>query len=452
MPGRIVTLGGEGFPPDWIQLGYSTTPASVINGYNVARQIIDSINNRPDYVTSFDAADFPGIVYFPGNSVLDIAGMTSFYFKDSSLEYIDFTFPSSTTSYLLECFKDCHALRYSKIRFEDGINVSDARYLFNNCDKMYHCDIDISNLGNLEKFDSAFEGCSQLESITLENDNVDSATSMLKDCTAIKDVNINFSDATYANNICENAGYDHTEAKFNVSIGSDSTVCSYEEAFKGARITSESGNNSEIHLDHGLTFVSTFESSYVKGYIYSTRREGAYTPNHTECFKGSEFRATLHLITNDDNNIGNATSMFEDAYIYSTASNTIKPSNCNSMFKGAHFEPGTDYGSGTYVMQVLTSIAEDFTDMFKNSNLKKFYGNLPNFNSATVLTDMFANTPFNNKPDMNNILLRLANAGSYTGTKTLAELGLTSDNFTAAEIQAMSNYSAFTAAGWSIGY
>ena len=83
MPGRIVTLGGEGFPPDWIQLGYTTTPASVINGFNVARQIIDSINNRPDYVTQFDAADFPGIVYFPGNSVLDTAGMTSFYFNDS---------------------------------------------------------------------------------------------------------------------------------------------------------------------------------------------------------------------------------------------------------------------------------------------------------------------------------------------------------------------------------
>lgn len=450
MPGRIVTLGGEGFPPDWIQLGYTTTPASVINGYNVARQIIDSINNRPDYVTSFDAADFPGIVYFPGNSVLDIAGMTSFYFKDSSLEYIDFTFPSSTISYLMECFKDCHALRYAKIRFEDGINVSDARYLFNNCDKMYHCDIDISNLGNLEKFDSAFEGCSQLESITLENDNVDSTTSMLKDCTAIKDVNINFSNASYANNICENAGSDHTEAKFTVSIGSDSTVCNYEEAFKGAIIAK---NDSRIHLDHGVSFNEAFKNANVNGRIYSTKREGSYTPDHTSCFKGSFVHGRLSLIENDDNNIGNATSMFEDAYVYLGENSEMKALNCNKMFKNAHFEPQAEYGSGEYCLYVLTSQAEDFTEMFAGSNIKSMnHGVVPNLNNATTLTDMFANTSITNTSFMNRFLLRLANATAYTGTKTLAHLGFTSDNYSAATIQAMSNYSAFTAAGWSIGY
>ena len=447
MPGRIVTLGGEGFPPDWIQLGYSTTPASVINGFNVARQIIDSINNRPDYVTSFDAADFPGIVYFPGNSVLDIAGMTSFYFKDSSLEYIDFTFPSSTTSYLLECFKDCHALRYSKIRFEDGINVSDSRYLFQNCDKMYHCDIDISNLGNLEKFDSAFEGCSQLESITLENDNVDSATSMLKDCTAIKNVNINFSNASYANNICENAGSDHTEAKFTVSIGSDSTVCNYTEAFKGAIIAK---NDSRITLDHGYSFNSCFENARVRGSIRTTRREGAYSDDMTSMFKGANIKARLNLIANDEYSSGNCTSMFEDAYIYNDAADDpLMPTNCNAMFKGSTFSQ--EGISGYFIFHLDTSNCEDFREMFMNSNVNRIHL-VPSLISATQLDDMFKNTHITNTDTLNKLLLRLVNADAYTGTKTLAHLGFDSTNYPVATIQALSNYSAFTAAGWSIGY
>ena len=449
MPGRIVTLGGEGFPPDWIQLGYTTTPASVINGFNVARQIIDSINNRPDYVTQFDAADFPGIVYFPGNSVLDTAGMTSFYFNDSSLEYIDFVFPSSTINYLLECFKDCHALRYAKIRFEDGISVSDARYLFNNCDKMYHCDIDISNLGNLEKLSYAFEGCEQLESITLENESLDDANHMLLDCTAIKEVNINFPNASYANNICENAAHDHTNGKFTVSIGADSTVCNYEEAFKGANISKKA---SIITLDHGYSFNSCFENAYVRGTIRTTRREGAYSDDMTSMFKGANIKADLELITNDEYSSGNCTSMFEDAYIYNEAADELLlPTNCNAMFKGSTFSM-PDLGiTGYFIFHLDTSNCEDFREMFMNSNVNRIH-TVPSLISATQLDDMFKNTHITNTDTLNKLLLRLVNADAYTGTKTLAHLGFDSTNYPAATIQALSNYAAFTAAGWSIGY
>ena len=445
MPGRIVTLGGEGFPPDWIQLGYTTTPASVINGFNVARQIIDSINNRPDYVTQFDAADFPGIVYFPGNSVLDTAGMTSFYFNDSSLEYIDFTFPSSTINYLLECFKDCHALRYAKIRFEDGISVSDARYLFNNCDKMYHCDIDISNLGNLEKLSYAFEGCEQLESITLENESLDDANHMLLDCTAIKEVNINFPNASYANNICENAGSDHTNGKFTVSIGADSTVCNYEEAFKGAIIAK---NDSRITLDHGYSFNSCFENARVRGRIATTRREGAYSDDMTSMFKGATINAKLNLITNDEYSSGNCTSMFEDAYIYNDEVISLAPTNCNSMFKGTSF---VSVSTGYFPFFLDSSDCQDFREMFMNSNVNRI-STVPSLISATQLDDMFKNTHITNTDTLNKLLLRLVNADAYTGTKTLAHLGFDSTNYPAATIQALSNYAAFTAAGWSIGY
>ena len=43
-----------------------------------------------------------------------------------------------------------------------------------------------------------------------------------------------------------------------------------------------------------------------------------------------------------------------------------------------------------------------------------------------------------------------ANATSYTGTKTLAYIGLTSAQ--ANKCKSLSNYSAFIAAGWTTGY
>ena len=43
-----------------------------------------------------------------------------------------------------------------------------------------------------------------------------------------------------------------------------------------------------------------------------------------------------------------------------------------------------------------------------------------------------------------------AGATSYTGTKTLSTLGLTSAQATIC--QGLSNYSAFTSAGWTTGY
>ena len=62
------------------------------------------------------------------------------------------------------------------------------------------------------------------------------------------------------------------------------------------------------------------------------------------------------------------------------------------------------------------------------------------FNSCTNLAD----------ESLNNILLMCANATSYTDTKTLKDIGLTSEQ--ANKCKTLSNYSAFTSAGWTTGY
>lgn len=51
---------------------------------------------------------------------------------------------------------------------------------------------------------------------------------------------------------------------------------------------------------------------------------------------------------------------------------------------------------------------------------------------------------------LNNLMVTMLTATSYTGTKILAELGVTESQ--AARCQHLSNYEAFTAAGWTTGY
>lgn len=75
--------------------------------------------------------------------------------------------------------------------------------------------------------------------------------------------------------------------------------------------------------------------------------------------------------------------------------------------------------------------------------------------TATNVTDfsgMFTGCTHLSETSVNNILATCASAVNYTGTKTLYYLGLRSSYYPTSTIEALSNYSAFTAAGWTIGY
>jgi hypothetical protein len=64
--------------------------------------------------------------------------------------------------------------------------------------------------------------------------------------------------------------------------------------------------------------------------------------------------------------------------------------------------------------------------------------------------DTFKDCPNLSNTTLNNVLKMCINAKSYTGTKTLANLGITSDQ--ANICKTLSNYSAFINAGWTTGY
>lgn len=76
-------------------------------------------------------------------------------------------------------------------------------------------------------------------------------------------------------------------------------------------------------------------------------------------------------------------------------------------------------------------------NVFNTSSVGNFNASFTGCNSLT-------------NESLNNIMEMCINANSYEGTKTLLQLGLSSDQAT--RCQGLSNYQAFISAGWTTGY
>ena len=75
---------------------------------------------------------------------------------------------------------------------------------------------------------------------------------------------------------------------------------------------------------------------------------------------------------------------------------------------------------------------------------------LLNTSNVTNMNSMFSNCSSLSDESLNNILAMCTNATKITSGKTLNQIGLTRDQAT--RCQSLSNYEAFTAAGWTTGY
>ena len=127
-----------------------------------------------------------------------------------------------------------------------------------------------------------------------------------------------------------------------------------------------------------------------------------------------------------------------------------KVGNGISLFEGVTFNNGN---AEINVQDIDFSTATRLDKAFANSNVVTInHIDQADFSTCTIFENMFQNTSTLDNNTVNGILKALTTATSYSGTKTLAYLGFTSANYPAATIQSLSNYSAFTAAGWSIGY
>ena len=134
-------------------------------------------------------------------------------------------------------------------------------------------------------------------------------------------------------------------------------------------------------------------------------------------FKGCTNLTTIPLL--NTSNVVNSYGMFE---------------NCTSL---------------TSIPQLDISNAENIYDMFYGCTSLSTIPIL-NISKATTISNMFKNCTSLSDESLNNILAMCINATAFTGTKTLAYIGLTSEQAT--KCTTLSNYSAFTAAGWTTGY
>lgn len=100
---------------------------------------------------------------------------------------------------------------------------------------------------------------------------------------------------------------------------------------------------------------------------------------------------------------------------------------------------------------INTSNATNMGNMFKNATS---LAEIPilNISKATNLGSMFSGCYYMTDTSLDNILQMCIGATSYTSTKTLANMGMTSTYYPASRIQALPHYQDFINAGWTIGY
>ena len=212
----------------------------------------------------------------------------------------------------------------------------------------------------------------------------------------------------------------------------------------------------------------------------------------------SEFARTsgieeVTITSNNLNQENNFQNGFNGCSFLKEYSITAKVSNVNAMFSGcSRLVEASDFDTSTTTnfsemfsgCSSLTYVSDDFDTSSGTNFYRCFYictslESIPSWNlrngtnlqqlfagcssiknvpplvitAATNLTNMFQNSGSNlTENSRNNILMMLATASSYTGTKTLAAVGFTSSMYSAASWQALTNYGDFTTAGWSIGY
>lgn len=160
-----------------------------------------------------------------------------------------------------------------------------------------------------------------------------------------------------------------------------------------------------------------------------------------QMFNGCTNLETIPLF--DTGNVTNMNGMFSScSHLLSVPLfNTISVTDMNNMFNGCR--------ALTEVPVFNTGSVTSMSGMFRACIALT---TVPVLNTASVtnMNLMFRDSSNLSSESLNNILAMCINATSYTGTKTLAEIGISSTQATTC--QSLSNWNNFISAGWSSGY
>lgn len=154
-------------------------------------------------------------------------------------------------------------------------------------------------------------------------------------------------------------------------------------------------------------------------------------------------RALTSIPQFNTSNVTNMDSMFGSCSALTSIPllNTSNVTNMGGMF--------TSCSSLTSIPLLDTSNVINMYNMFTNVPLV----NIPQFDTSSVtnMSNMFSGIRSNvTDESLNNILKMCINASSYTGTKKLSTLGVSTGYISRSRIEALTSYQDFVNAGWTI--
>ena len=234
----------------------------------------------------------------------------------------------------------------------------------------------------------------------------------------------------------------------------------YEKTFYGKNGV-ENGNLQNIqNVD--------IEKLQIKTIVYNKLANLTLSPSITSL--SNTFRQMTNITTIPFIDTSNFTDM-QTMFYYCTSLQTIpqldtsKVTNMYRMFIGNELLTSipqldtsnvTNMGGMFIQCYVLTSVPQlntsNVTDMGEMFEQCSGLITVPQLDTSNVtnMYHMFSECSSLSNESLNNILMMCKNATKITSNKTLAYIGLTQEQATTC--QSLSNYSAFTAAGWTTGY
>ena len=208
------------------------------------------------------------------------------------------------------------------------------------------------------------------------------------------------------------------------------------------------------------------------GYDYAIEIKNNWDSSATSLsYKFSNNLNLMFMPLVDTSNATSAGQMFYGCRALITVAdlnfNSVTGRGLESLFSGCNSLTNV----GEIKVSNITSIKECFKDCTKlktipqlnTSNVTNMQGvfatcinltDLPQLNTSKVtdMYNMFYNCMNLSNNSLDNVLLMCINATSYTGTKTLSQLGFQAIFTPASRIQALPHYQDFLDAGWTIGY
>lgn len=438
MPGVLnkKKSGGE-MRPDWTLIGYSDCPQTTLDGHAYALDIHDNWDTSVTNASSMFLNDYK-LMYFPKN--IDTSNITNMQamFKDSNIEDLYIDASGVTGSGLNEICKNAKNLRSVDIEgvanFGDSIITSLANS-FQDCYALEEIDISkeadrrpgLWYVTSVTSIDHLCSGCRSLKEFSIVMGNGETALTnagdAFRDCYNMEYLKVSLQGCNRFG--CYEMGKDTASGTLcDIDVGSYNNNDGFYN-FQGSKIAA----GSHIQLERLNT-------------------------NQMELFKNSTFDIDdTSWLWIEPATTFNALNMFNNATfphgLSGMASLKIfNISNANSMFRSSHF---TGSNKTIDFTNISFNNCTNFESMFNSSEVVTITGRV-DLTYATNLSYMFTNCHNLDNATLDNILDWLIDANSYTGTKTLASIGFTAADYPAATIQSLSNYSAFTAAGWSIGY